>query len=44
MGVCPSTFHTCKYSALISCDDADYAMKKKHGEPKKHLDWAIVEA
>ncbi|KAL8280713.1 hypothetical protein RQP46_007036 [Phenoliferia psychrophenolica] len=22
----------------------NYALKKKHGEPKKHLDWAIVEA
>jgi acetyl-CoA hydrolase len=21
-----------------------YSLKKKHGDPKKHLDWAIVEA
>ena len=44
MGVCPGKIYSCKFSTFISWGDADYAMKKKHGEPKKHLDWAIVEA
>ncbi|KAK4705081.1 hypothetical protein P7C70_g1127, partial [Phenoliferia sp. Uapishka_3] len=31
-------------AALTTARSKDYALNKKHGEPKKHLDWAIVEA